>query len=155
MMIDQVYGIPLSIYSTFVIEEKYGFNKTTASTFVCDIFKQMLITLVIMAVVLPMLLWIIEVSGPALVGNLAGSTISLIIVLQLLVPTVIVPLFYTYTDLEDGELKAAIFNEAKKSDVSVAEIKVIDGSKRSSHSNAFVSGFWKYRKVVIFDTLIE
>ena len=152
---DSVVTLPFSLYATFVIEEKYGFNKTTAGTFVCDMIKKLILSLVIMAIIIPLLLWIIEVSGPTLVVNLAGTTIGLVIVLSLLVPTLIVPLFYTYTDLDEGELKTAILDEAKKTDVSVAEIKVIDGSKRSSHSNAFVSGFWSFRKVVIFDTLIE
>ena len=71
-----------------------------------------------------------------------------------MVPTVFVPLFFTYSELENEELKTAIWLEAEKTDVNVSEIKVIDGSKRSSHSNAFVSGFWHFRKVVLFDTLI-
>lgn len=148
-------GLPFELYGTFVIEEKYGFNKTTAGTFVCDMIKKLILSMVLMAVIIPLLLWIIEVSGPTLVVNLAGTTIGLVIMFSLLVPTLIVPLFYTYTDLDEGDLKTAILDEAKKTDVSVAEIKVIDGSKRSSHSNAFVSGFWSFRKVVIFDTLIE
>jgi STE24 endopeptidase len=65
------------------------------------------------------------------------------------------PLFYTLTDLEEGKLRDAIFKEAEKTSVNVAQIKVIDGSTRSSHSNAFVTGFGAFRKVVIFDTLIE
>ena len=84
----------------------------TAGTFACDTLKSIMITMVLLAVILPLLLWIIEVSGPALVVNLAGVTIGIVIVLSLLVPTVIVPLFYTYTDLEDGDLKTAIFGEA-------------------------------------------
>jgi len=152
--IDILLNLPFSIYSTFVIEEKYGFNKTTPGTFVCDEIKKFIIALVIYAVLIPLLLWLIHVSGPALVLNLAAASIIIVIILSLLVPTVIVPLFFTYSNLEDGELKDAILEEAKKTDVSVAEIKVIDGSKRSSHSNAFVSGFWNFRKVVLFDTLI-
>lgn len=65
------------------------------------------------------------------------------------------PLFYTLTDLEEGKLRDAIFKEAEKTSVNVAQIKVIDGSTRSSHSNAFVTGLGAFRKVVIFDTLIE
>ena len=79
----------------------------------------------------------------------------MIILINLLIPTVISPLFYTYTDLEDGELKTAIFAESEKTKIPVSQIKKIDGSKRSSHSNAFVSGFGSFRKVVLFDTLIE
>ena len=104
--------------------------------------------------IIPLILWIIAVSGPALVLNLAAISVGLIILISLLVPTVFVPLFFTYSELENVELKNAIMREAQKTDVSVSEIKVIDGSKRSSHSNAFVSGFGSYRKVVLFDTLI-
>ena len=153
-LIESMLNLPFSIYSTFIIEEKYGFNKTTPATFVCDELKKFLLIVVLYAVIIPLLLWVIAISGPTLVLNLAAISIGLVIVLSLLVPTVIVPLFYDYTDLEEGELKTAILREAEKTDVSVAEIKVIDGSKRSSHSNAFVSGFWNFRKVVLFDTLI-
>jgi STE24 endopeptidase len=64
------------------------------------------------------------------------------------------PLFFTFTDLEDSDLKTKVFKEAEKTKIPVSQIKVIDGSKRSSHSNAFVSGFGSFRKVVLFDTLI-
>lgn len=70
-------------------------------------------------------------------------------------PTVILPIFFKFSDLEDGKLKTDIFKEAEKTKIPVSQIKVIDGSQRSSHSNAFVTGFGAARKVVIFDTLIE
>jgi len=72
-----------------------------------------------------------------------------------MIPTLIIPLFYKLTDLEEGELKTAIVKEAEKTNVPVSEIKKIDGSTRSSHSNAFVTGLYPFRKVVLFDTLIE
>jgi len=154
-IIEQVINLPFTYYSTFVIEEKYGFNKMTRGTFVGDMMKKFAITAVILSIVMPIILWLVHVSGPALILNLAGASIVIVILISLLIPTVIIPLFYTLTNLEDGELRTAVLKEAEKTDVSVAEIKVIDGSKRSSHSNAFVSGFWKFRKVVLFDTLIE
>lgn len=153
-LIEILLNLPFSLYSTFVIEEKYGFNKMTPGMFVADEFKKLILVLVIYAVVIPLILWLIAVSGPALILTLASVSVALVIIISLLVPTVIVPMFYTYTDLEEGELRTAILKEAEKTDVKVAEIKVIDGSKRSSHSNAFVSGFWSFRKVVLFDTLI-
>ena len=153
-LIEILLNLPFSLYSTFVIEEKYGFNKMTPGMFVADELKKLLLVLVIYAVVIPLILWLIAVSGPALILTLASVSVALVIIISLLVPTVIVPMFYTYTDLEEGELRTAILKEAEKTDVKVAEIKVIDGSKRSSHSNAFVSGFWSFRKVVLFDTLI-
>lgn len=153
-LIEILLNLPFSLYSTFVIEENFGFNKMTPGTFVCDEIKKFILVLIIYAVIIPLLLWLIAVSGPALILTLASVSVALVIIFSLLIPTVIVPLFYTYTDLEDGELRTAILKEAEKTNVEVAEIKVIDGSKRSSHSNAFVSGFWNFRKVVIFDTLI-
>ncbi len=153
-LIEIFINLPFSLYSTFVIEENFGFNKMTPSTFVCDEIKKFILILVIYAVIIPLLLWLIAVSGPALILTLASVSVALVIIFSLLIPTVIVPLFYTYTDLEEGDLRTAILKEAEKTNVEVAEIKVIDGSKRSSHSNAFVSGFWNFRKVVIFDTLI-
>ena len=101
-------NLPFSLYSTFVIEEKYGFNKMTPGTFVWDEIKKFVILLVVLAVIVPSTLWLIHVSGPAMVLTLAAATIGMIILLSILVPTVIVPLFFTYTDLEDGELKTAI-----------------------------------------------
>lgn len=82
-------------------------------------------------------------------------SLLIIVLFQFLIPTFIIPLFYTLTDLQEGKLKDAILAEAKKTDVTVSQIKVMDGSTRSSHSNAFVTGLYPYRKVVIFDTLID
>lgn len=86
---------------------------------------------------------------------LVTMSLLIIVLFQFLIPTFIIPLFYTLTDLQEGKLKDAILAEAKKTDVTVSQIKVMDGSTRSSHSNAFVTGLYPYRKVVIFDTLID
>ena len=107
-----------------------------------------------MAIVIPLILWLIAISGKAMVLTLAGTSIVIVMIVSLLVPTVIVPMFFDFSDLEEGDLRNAIVADAQACDVGVAEIKVIDGSKRSSHSNAFVSGFGSFRKVVLFDTLI-
>ena len=152
--IENIIAIPWSVYSTFHIEEKYGFNKTTVGTFIADEIKKFLLIIIIMAIVIPLLLWLIAVSGKAMVLTLAGTSIVIVLIISLLVPTVIVPMFFEFSDLEEGELRNAIVADAQACDVGVAEIKVIDGSKRSSHSNAFVSGFGRFRKVVLFDTLI-
>ena len=73
----------------------------------------------------------------------------------ILIPTVFIPCFYTFTELEDGDLKRGIHKEAEKTKINVGQIVKIDGSKRSSHANAFVSGFGPFRKVAIFDTLMK
>lgn len=147
--------MPFAIYRTFVLEEKYGFNKTTPGLFVKDLIKGNIISLVLNVILTPLIFWIIHISGPDLVINLAGITVIIAIIFSILMPTVIIPLFNTYSDLEDGELREAIIKETKKTDVKVSQIKVIDGSTRSSHSNAFVTGFWWFRKVVLYDTLIK
>ena len=104
-IIDALLNLPFTYYETFVIEEKYGFNKSTINIFICDQVKKFAITAVILAIVVPLILYLVHVSGPALIINLAGSSIVLVIILSLLIPTVIIPLFYTYTDLDDGELR--------------------------------------------------
>jgi STE24 endopeptidase len=155
ILVSTLTNLPFKIYSTFVIEEKWGFNKTTRKTFVCDLVKSFLISLVFTAILVPLMLWVVDAAGDKLVVSLVIFTFIVIVVINLLVPTVILPLFYKFTDLEDGQLKTDIFKEAEKTKIPVSQIKVIDGSQRSSHSNAFVSGFGSARKVVIFDTLIE
>lgn len=154
-LIQQLINIPFSIYHTFVIEESYGFNKMTPGLFLKDEIKKFFITAILAAIILPILLYIIANSGPALVPTLAGVSVAFVIFINLLVPSVILPLFFTMKDLDEGELRDAIFAEAERTQIPVTQIKVIDGSQRSSHSNAFVAGFGSFRKVVLFDTLIE
>jgi STE24 endopeptidase len=154
-LIQMLLNAPFSIYLTFVIEEKYGFNKMTIGTFVMDQVKTLILTALLAAIVLPLVLVIIAKSGPAMVPILAAVSVGLLLLISILVPTLIVPCFFTYSDLQDEELKAAIQQEAVKAQVDISEIKVIDGSQRSSHSNAFVAGMLWFRKVVIFDTLLE
>lgn len=139
-----------------MIEEKYGFNKTTQATFICDNLKQLIISSILVSIIIPLLLYIVDVAGSSLVPALTSVSLALILVFNILVPLVLIPCFYTYSDLpeEHEQLKQAIFKEAEKTKVAVGQIKVIDGSKRSSHSNAFVSGFSRWRKVVLFDTLL-
>ena len=111
--------------------------------------------IVFTALLYPILLWIVDRGGHQLVLNMATMFLIIMILLQILIPTVIMPMFFTFTNLEEGDLKNAVVEEAKKTNVSISEIKMADGSKRSSHSNAFVTGLWFARKVVIFDNLIK
>ena len=150
-----VIDVPFALYRTFVIEEKWGYNKTTKGTFACDRLKGLLITCVLAGLFMPLILWIIHVAGSALIPCLMGFSIFVILFVNLLVPVVILPMFFTFTDLDEGELRTAIFAESEKTAIPVSQIKVIDGSKRSSHSNAFVTGFGSFRKVVLFDTLMN
>ena len=113
-------NLPWSIYSTFVIEEKYGFNRTTKWTFVLDKVKGYVITNVFMAFKLPLILWIIQRAGANLVLHLAGASIALMVLYSLLEPNVIMPLFYTVSNLEEGELSRAVYKESEKTKIPVS-----------------------------------
>jgi STE24 endopeptidase len=146
--------LPFSIYSTFVIEEKFGFNKTTAATYIKDLVKGILLAVVLGGL---MLAGVMTVFGR--LGSLAwlfcwiGVTL-LTLLLQFLAPTVIMPLFNKFTPIADGELKSAILDYARRVKFPLGGIFVMDGSKRSSKSNAFFTGFGKTKRIALFDTLI-
>ena len=126
----------------------------TKKSFCCDLIRKFFITLILYGVIIPLVLWLIAISGKAVVLALTGGTICLVAVFSLLVPTVIQPMFNKFKDLEPGELRNLIESHSTACHVDIAEIKVIDGSKRSNHSNAYVMGWGSFRKVVLFDTLI-
>ncbi len=150
-----VIGEPFDLYRTFVLEERFGFNKMTLRTYLSDKLKELLLMLLI--------------GGPVLAGFLlffqnytdwgwfyAWMFILLImLVLQYVAPTWILPLFNRFTPLEEGELKTKIMEYAEKMGFDLSGIFVMDGSKRSTKSNAFFTGFGKKKRIALFDTLIE
>lgn len=150
-----IISMPFSIYSTFVIEEKFGFNKTTAKTFASDRIKGLLLSIVIGAPLLAGIIAFFEFGGTWawLYAWLAVTAFSL--VMQYIAPTWIMPIFNKFTLLEEGELRQAIEAYAEKVDFPLQGIYVIDGSKRSAKSNAFFTGFGKNKRIALFDTLIE
>lgn len=101
-LIGTITNLPFSIYSTFVIEEKYGFNKTTQATFIMDLIKGLLIGSIVTAILLPLLLWIVHVAGASLVPALTGASLAIIVIANILVPLVLIPCFYTYSDLDES-----------------------------------------------------
>jgi len=113
-------NFPFKIYSTFVIEQKWGFNKTTKKTFICDIVKQFFISLVFTIILVPLILFIVDIAGDKLVLYLVVFVFIVIVVVNLLIPTVILPLFFKFTDLEDGQLKNDIYKEAEKTKIPVS-----------------------------------
>ena len=147
-------SLPFDIYHTFVLEEKFGFNKTTKGTYIGDQIKSHLMTAIIGAPILALILWIFQSFDQAWIWAwLSFTVISL--ALTYLAPSLILPLFNKFTPLEDGELNKAIQKMARKCEFPLTEISVMDGSKRSSKSNAFFTGFGKRKKIALFDTLIE
>lgn len=147
--------MPFTIYSTFVIEEKYGFNKTSAKTFVLDIIKSLLLSVVLGFPLLYGILYILQYFGGSawLIGW--GAVVVFSLVVQFIAPRWIMPLFNKFKPLENGELRDAIFAYAENVGFSLKNIFVIDGSKRSSKSNAFFTGFGKNKRIALFDTLVE
>lgn len=155
MLLSQIIGLPFSIYHTFVIEQKFGFNRTTLKTFILDILKGWLLTALIGAPILALVLWFFIKTGSMawIYCWLAVTVVELF--LLFIAPVVIMPLFNKFTPLADGGLKTAIEDYAKKEKFSLSGVFTMDGSKRSSKSNAFFTGFGKFRRIVLFDTLIE
>ncbi len=150
-----IINTPFQIYSTFVIEEKFGFNKTTVKTFIVDKIKGYLIGTIIGGLLMGTLLYLIlEIGGDFWLyfWVIAGVFILFI---NMFYTSLILPLFNKLTPLEDGDLKTAIENYSQKVDFPLDNIYIIDGSKRSKKANAFFSGLGKKKKIVLYDTLIE
>lgn len=155
LLLKLTLSLPFTVYSTFVIEEKFGFNKTTPKLFFADLIKSIVLSTVLGGILLSFILGFLEFGGPyAWIMCWAASAVFIFII-QYIVPTWIMPLFNKFTPLEDGPLKEAILNYAQSIDFSLANLFVMDGSKRSSKSNAFFTGFGKNKRIVLFDTLIK
>jgi STE24 endopeptidase len=155
VLLSSIVGLPFSIYSTFVIEERFGFNTTTFKTFVLDLLKTTLLAICIGGPLLAAILWFFQATGSLgwLYCWLAVTVFILII--QFLAPVLIMPLFNKFTPLADGELKKAISDYAQAQQFAIQGIYTMDGSKRSTRLNAFFTGFGRFRRIVFFDTLVE
>ena len=155
ILVKTLLSLPFGIYSTFVIEERFGFNKTTPKTFILDMIKALLLGIIIGV---PLLAGIMAFFQYA--GNLAWlycwiATTIFTLIIQFIAPTWIMPLFNKFTPLEEGDLRNAIMAYAEKVKFSLQNVFVMDGSKRSSKSNAFFTGFGKRKRIALFDTLIK
>lgn len=148
-------SIPFNLYATFVIEEKFGFNKTTVATFLTDLLKTTLLSLLLGSIIFSAIFWFLYKTGTwAWLLCWIFATVFVFLV-QYIVPTFIMPLFNKFTPLEDGPLKEAIFDYAASINFPLTQIFVMDGSKRSTKSNAFFTGFGRNKRIVLFDTLIK
>ena len=149
-----IISIPFVLYNNFVIEERFGFNKMTAKVYVLDKIKSYCLIIILGFILLGGLLFFFEKAG-AYAWLYAWGFVSFFIILaQPLFTTVIAPLFNKFTPLEDSELKSAIQQYTDEVGFGLKEICVMDGSRRSAHSNAYFSGFIK-KRIALFDTLME
>ena len=155
ILLSFLLGLPFSLYSTFVIEERFGFNKTTAKTFVLDLLKGIVLAAVIGGPLLAAVLWFFEITGSMAWVYCWVAVTLFTLVLQFLAPVLIMPLFNKFTPLEDGELKEGITEYAAQQEFAIQGIYTMDGSKRSTRLNAFFTGFGPFRRIVFFDTLVE
>ncbi|MDC9729327.1 MAG: M48 family metallopeptidase [Methyloprofundus sp.] len=147
--------LPLSIYQTFVVEEKYGFNKSTIKQFIIDQLMQLVLVAVIGLPLLALILWVMDVIGQYWWVWTWAILISFSLLMSWLYPTLIAPLFNKFTPLEDGALKDRIQQLLERCGFSSNGIFIMDGSKRSGHGNAYFTGMGNNKRIVFFDTLAE
>uniref|UniRef100_A0A674GEG4 CAAX prenyl protease n=1 Tax=Taeniopygia guttata TaxID=59729 RepID=A0A674GEG4_TAEGU len=150
-----VTGLPWSLYNTFVIEEKHGFNQQTLGFFFKDAIKKFVVTQCILLPVTSLLLYIIKIGGDYFFIYAWLFTLVVSLVLVTIYADYIAPLFDKFIPLPEGELKQQIETMAKSIDFPLTKVYVVEGSKRSSHSNAYFYGFFKNKRIVLFDTLLE
>ena len=151
------YGLlilPFSIYSTFVIEERFGFNKTTPRTFFLDLVKGLGLALLLGGPLLAGILALFEYAGSYAWLYCWAAVAIFSLAMQYVAPTWIMPLFNKFTPMESGELKEAILRYARSVNFPIKNVFVMDGSKRSSKSNAFFTGFGRNKRIALFDTLM-
>jgi STE24 endopeptidase len=147
--------LPFSIYDTFVIEERFGFNKTTPRTFLMDRIKNLALAALLGGALLSGILALFQYVGYHAWIYCWIAFVVFSLILEYVAPTWIMPLFNKFSPLQPGELKEAILNYARSVDFPVKNVSVMDGSKRSTKSNAFFTGFGRNKRIALFDTLIE
>jgi STE24 endopeptidase len=155
MIGSDLLNTPFSYYQTFVIEEKFGFNKTTGKTFIMDKIKGWFMIIVLGGGILTLVLWFFEWAGSSFWLYTWGLITVFTIFMNLFYSKLIVPLFNKQEPLADGSLKTKIESYAKQVGFELQNIFVINGSKRSTKANAYFSGFGKEKRVTLYDTLIN
>ncbi len=150
-----VLNLPFSIYSTFVIEESFGFNKTTAKTFVGDFIKSLIIGAILGGGIMSLIIWFYSIAGSYFWLYAWGLITVFMLFITMFYTSILLPLFNKQTPLDNGELKTAIQDFCKKVNFKLDNVFVMDGSKRSTKANAFFSGLGSKKRIVLYDTLIN
>jgi STE24 endopeptidase len=154
VVLRSVVALPFRWYSTFVIEERFGFNRTTVRTFIVDIIKSAFLAGVLGIPLVTAVLALFMYGGILAWLWCWLTATAFILVVQFVAPAWIMPLFNKFSPMEEGELRTSILNYAASVQFSLRDIAVMDGSKRSAKSNAFFTGFGKNKRIALFDTLI-
>jgi len=154
-LVDTLTSLPFNLYSTFVVEQKHGFNKTTLGLFVQDKLMTLGLTLGISFPVLSIIIYLVRIGGPHFYFYVWVFLFVFSLLMMTIYPTLIAPLFNKYTKLEDGPVKTAIEDLAKSVKFPLTNLFTVDGSRRSGHSNAYFYGFFKNKRIVLYDTLLK
>lgn len=152
---DTLINLPFSLYSTFVVEQKHGFNKSTLALFLQDKLISLALVALFSVPILPGIIWLVRSGGEFFYFYVWMFLFIISIFLMIIYPTVIAPLFNKFTKLEEGDIKTGIEELAKSVSFPLTELYVVDGSRRSAHSNAYFYGFFKSKRIVLFDTLLK
>lgn len=155
LLLQSVVGLPFSIYATFVLEERFGFNRTTPGTFILDRLKGLLLFSLIGIPLIGLILIFFTAAGHLAWLYSWIAVVLITLVAQYVAPTLIMPLFNKFEPLTEGELRTRILEMADKANFPLRNVLVMDGSKRSSKSNAFFTGFGKHKRIALFDTLVD
>jgi STE24 endopeptidase len=155
MFVGQAAGLPFDIYRVFGIEKRFGFNKTTPRVFVMDLLKSSVLSLIILIPLFGILFWLYDAAGEYwwIWGFAFFSAFQFLMLI--LYPLIIAPLFNSFTPMPEGELLQGIKTLTEKVNFPLAGVFVVDGSRRSAHSNAYFTGVGKAKRIVLYDTLIE
>ncbi len=153
--ISDILSTPFDIYATFIIEQKYGFNTTTKTTYILDKLKGWLLAIILGGGIISLMVWIYSATGPWFWLLAWGSITIIMLFMALFYSNLIVPLFNKQKPLEDGELRNAIQLFASGVGFKLKNIFIIDGSKRSKKANAYFTGFGPQKRIVLYDTLIN
>jgi len=155
IMLGTLLDLPFSIYRTFWLEEQYGFNRTSPGVFSTDLFKSLVLTLVIGTPLIWIVLWLMQHAGQFWWIYVWGVWMGFTLLMLFIYPTWIAPMFNKFSPLEDTELKDRIISLLNRCGFTSQGIFVMDGSKRSSHGNAYFTGLGKNKRIVFFDTLLK
>ncbi len=154
-LIEAAAGLPFDYYHSFVLEDKYGFNTKTLKIWLLDLIKSLLVVIILGCLLLSALLLMLKYAGQTWWIWAWAVLLCFQLLMTVLYPTVIAPLFNKFTQLEDSELRDRIQRLAEKEGINVKEIYQMDASKRTRHTNAYFSGLGKAKRIVLFDSLIQ
>ena len=155
MIASDIITTPFGYYKTFVIEEKFGFNKTTKKLYVLDKLKGLVMMAILGGGIIALIIWFYQITGNQFWLYAWGIVTLFTVFMNMFYSKLIVPLFNKQTPLEDGDLRNKISDYAKSVGFSLNKIFIIDGSKRSTKANAYFSGFGSEKRVTLYDTLVN